>query len=104
MMSGIGSTIAQGMAFGTGSAIAHRAVGAVAESFNGGGGSTEQQQVQPVQSATYAAQDQAQGACANDKQMFYECLQVNKGDQQACSFLYEQLKQCQATSASMSFN
>merc|ERR1719512_481941 len=35
MLSGIGSTIAQGMAFGTGSAIAHRAVGAVAGSFSG---------------------------------------------------------------------
>merc|ERR1719275_280082 len=47
MLSGIGSTIAQGMAFGTGSAIAHRAVGAVANSF---GGSDEQPaQVQNVQ-------------------------------------------------------
>lgn len=35
MLSGIGSTIAQGMAFGTGSAIAHRAVGAVAGGFGG---------------------------------------------------------------------
>jgi hypothetical protein len=104
MLSGIGSTIAQGMAFGTGSAIAHRAVGAVADSFSGGGGSTQQQQVEAAQPAAYAAQGQVQGACSNDKQMFYECLQVNKGDQQACSFLYEQLKQCQSSSTSMSFN
>merc|ERR1719384_3113475 len=50
MLSGIGSTIAQGMAFGTGSAIAHRAVGAVANSF---GGSDEQvaqvQNPQPIE-------------------------------------------------------
>jgi hypothetical protein len=106
MLSGIGSTIVQGMAFGTGSAIAHRAVGAVADSFSGGSSGEQQQQVaaQPVQQQvpSHAAQDQ--GVCGNDKQMFYECLQVNKGDQQACSFLYEQLKQCQSTSTSMSFN
>jgi type IV secretory pathway TrbL component len=35
MLSGLGSTIAQGFAFGTGSAVAHRAVGAVADSFSG---------------------------------------------------------------------
>lgn len=102
MLSGIGSTIAQGMAFGTGSAIAHRAVGAVAGSFSGGGEAQQEQQIQAAQ--PLAAQDQLQGACANDKQMFYECLQVNKGDQQACSFLYEQLKQCQSGSTTMSFN
>jgi hypothetical protein len=44
------------------------------------------------------------GVCADDKQMFYECLQMNKGDQQACAFLYDQLKQCQTQSTSMSFN
>jgi coiled-coil-helix-coiled-coil-helix domain-containing protein 10 len=105
MLSGIGSTIAQGMAFGTGSAIAHRAVGAVAGAM-GGGGSADQ----PVESAAAINNQQQQfqpqqisGACANDKQMFYECLQTNKGDQQSCSFLYDQLKQCQAETTSMSF-
>ena len=96
MLSGIGSTIAQGMAFGTGSAIAHRAVGAVAGAMGGGGG--EGQQAAPVEMAgdqNFQQQQQIQGACSNDKQMFFECLQVNRGDQQACSFLYEQLQQCQ---------
>merc|ERR1712137_1478552 len=91
MLSGIGSTIAQGMAFGTGSAIAHRAVGAVAGSVSGGGGG----EPAPVESAQMPQQQQIQGACAMDKQMFFECLQVNRGDQQACSFLYEQLQSCQ---------
>eukprot|EP00956_Cyclotella_meneghiniana_P028029 scaffold64327_cov74-Cyclotella_meneghiniana.AAC.3 len=79
MLSGIGSTIAQGMAFGTGSAIAHRAVGAVANSFGGDG---EQQPVQQVE-----AQQQPMQAQGN----------VNRGDQQACSFLYDQLQSCQRT-------
>ncbi|KAL7467047.1 hypothetical protein ACHAXS_009830 [Conticribra weissflogii] len=99
MLSGIGSTIAQGMAFGTGSAIAHRAVGAVANSFGGSDGGTpaEMQQQQPALAAQQMDQQQQmlQGACAQDKQMFFDCLKVNRGDQEACSFLYEQLQTCQ---------
>jgi len=101
MLSGIGSTIAQGMAFGTGSAIAHQAVGAVAGSFSGGGSSAPAEQQQPMAAAQ---QQQLQGACAQDKQMFYECLQMNKGDQQSCSFLYDQLQSCQRGDNQMSFN
>lgn len=95
MLSGIGSTIAQGMAFGTGSAIAHRAVGAVANSVGGSdeaAAPVEQEQLQPVQQM---GQQQLTGACAMDKEMFFDCLKVNQGDQQACSFLYDQLKSCQ---------
>jgi coiled-coil-helix-coiled-coil-helix domain-containing protein 10 len=99
MLSGIGSTIAQGMAFGTGSAIAHRAVGAVAGAMGGGGGSNDpqvdmanQQQMQPMQ---MQQQPQLSGACGQDKQMFFECLQMNRGDQQSCAFLYDQLQMCQ---------
>jgi hypothetical protein len=98
MLSGIGSTIAQGMAFGTGSAMAHRAVGAAAGGFGGGSDSApvEQQAPEYAQGAMQQQQNQFSGACHQDKTMFYECLQMNRGDQQACQFLYEQLKQCQS--------
>jgi len=106
MLSGIGSTIAQGMAFGTGSAMAHRAVGAVAESMGGGGGEGEQgqpvEQQQQMQHQS-SGQEQLQGACATDKQMFFECLKVNQGDQQSCSFLYSTLQECQRGDSQMSF-
>lgn len=102
MLSGIGSTIAQGMAFGTGSAIAHRAVGAVAGSIGGDG---SEQAPEYAQGAIEPQQQQMiQGACAQDKTMFYECLQHNKGDQQACHFLYEQLQQCQQSQNQMQFS
>mmetsp|Transcript_23554 Transcript_23554/g.30125 ORF Transcript_23554/g.30125 Transcript_23554/m.30125 type:complete len:112 (-) Transcript_23554:259-594(-) len=94
MLSGIGSTIAQGMAFGTGSAIAHRAVGAVAESMSGGGDSAPAQQ-EAAAAPAQMDQQQLQGACAYDKEMFFDCLKVNRGDQEACSFLYQQLQSCQ---------
>jgi len=110
-MSGLASTVAQGMAFGTGSAIAHRAVGAVAGSFGGSGDAevpeqTSQQmgyeQQQPSSLASAGA------ACMEDKQMFYECLQMNKGDQSGCQFLYDALKTCQrgggSSSESVQFN
>lgn len=91
MLSGIGSTIAQGMAFGTGSAMAHRAVGAVAGSFGGSSEAAPASEMQPMQQ-----QQQMQGdVCAMDKQMFFDCLQQNKGDQESCRFLYDQLQQCQ---------
>merc|ERR1712170_263930 len=101
-MGGIGSTIAQGMAFGTGSAIAHRAVGAVANSMGGGSEAApvEMQQQQPEM----MQQQGLQGACAQDKQMFFECLKVNQGDQNSCSFLYEQLQSCQRNTDQMSFS
>ena len=104
MLSGIGSTIAQGMAFGTGSAIAHRAVGAAAGAMSGDGGEQGQYEEQQPVDTMQQQQQQLQGACAMDKQMFFECLQVNKGDQQACSFLYETLQQCQRNENQMSFN
>lgn len=102
MLSGIGSTIAQGMAFGTGSAIAHRAVGAAASAMTGGSGEeapAEMQQQQP----NMMQQEQLQGACAQDKQMFFECLKVNQGDQNSCSFLYDTLQSCQRNQSEMSF-
>ena len=122
MLSGIGSTIAQGMAFGTGSAIAHRAgktihiifefirprcphftmpffdplttVGAVANSFGGSDAPAEQQQ-QVAPSLMDQQQQATSGPCAYDKEMFFDCLKQNKGDQEACSFLYTQLQSCQ---------
>ncbi|KAL3938216.1 MAG: hypothetical protein SGBAC_006823, partial [Bacillariaceae sp.] len=105
MLSGIGSTIAQGMAFGTGSAVAHRAVGAVAGSMGGGDGAAQPVEVAgDMQQQQQQQQQGLQGACANDKQMFFECLQVNRGDQQSCSFMYEQLQQCQRESTNMQFS
>jgi len=95
MLSGIGSTIAQGMAFGTGSAIAHRAVGAAAGMMGGGGDEAPAEQQQQAAAPAQMDQQQVQGACAYDKEMFFDCLKQNKGDQESCSFLYQQLQSCQ---------
>ena len=92
MLAGIGSTIAQGMAFGTGSAIAHRAVGAVASSF--GGGSSEQPQAAEAPVAQQQNLSQTGGSCSSERQIYYDCLRDNKDDGAVCQFLLEQLKAC----------
>ncbi|GMI35479.1 hypothetical protein TeGR_g7650 [Tetraparma gracilis] len=106
------STIGQGMAFGTGSAIAHRAVGAVAGSMSGGGdaeqpanyeGQPQQQQQQQQQQQFGDGQQMQMGgadACGLDKQNFFECLKMNNGDGASCQFLYDAMKSCQTNGAS----
>lgn len=96
MLSGIGSTIAQGFAFGTGSAVAHRAVGAAADSFSGGSsGQEQQQQSAPEYAQGSMPQEQQQsGACSAERQIYYDCLRDNKDDGSVCQFLLEQLKAC----------
>merc|ERR1712161_118256 len=108
MLSGIGSTIMQGMAFGTGSAVAHQAVGAAVGAFSGGGDSSSGQQQAAVPEAsqqpmTAASAVDSNEACGSDKQMFFDWLKTNKGDAQSCSFLFEQLQQCQNSSTQISF-
>jgi hypothetical protein len=89
MMSGMGGMIAQGMAFGAGSAIAHRAVGAVAEGMSGDsdeGGATEQQQQQ---------QSQERGPCGEPKGLLYQCLETQNGSAGACQYYFDALRSCQ---------
>mmetsp|Transcript_25112 Transcript_25112/g.37015 ORF Transcript_25112/g.37015 Transcript_25112/m.37015 type:complete len:161 (-) Transcript_25112:104-586(-) len=102
MLSGIGSTIMQGMAFGTGSAIAHRAVGAVAGSF--GGGSSDQQQQQPAQQQAPSVpavteSSSADGPCQVDLKAFNNCMKENNNNVSACDFYFQALQQCQSSSS-----
>ena len=92
-MAGLAGTVAQGMAFGTGSAIAHRAVGAVANSF---GGSNEGD-AEPVQQQQQYYDDQAQQQphpCFNDERSFLQCLQTNNNDIASCQFYFDRLNEC----------
>ena len=96
MMAGLGATIAQGFAFGTGSAIAHRAVGAVADSFSG-----KSDEVQKAPAAAPApvpkSSSAAEGPCKYDIEAFNRCMQDNKGSASSCDFYYQALQQCQSS-------
>ena len=100
MLSGIGSTIVQGMAFGTGSAIAHRAVGAVAGSMSGGDAAAPAPMAPEYASGAMPNNNNndtmmKQDVCVQDRQIYYDCVRDNRDDQAVCNFLLEQLKSCQ---------
>ncbi len=100
----------QGFAFGTGSSLAHRAVGAVTNSFGGGGGeeiapehgayeqqSVYQQQLPPQQNPVN------NGPCGADQVAWTTCLQSNNGDLESCTQLYDALQACQVNTKQTQF-
>jgi len=86
MMSGLMGTMASGMAFGAGSAVAHKAVDAAANSLFGGD--------KPAASASAPAPVMG-GPCSLEHQSFLKCLERNNNDASACSSFFENLSACQ---------
>jgi hypothetical protein len=85
--------MAQGFAFGTGSAMARRAV----DSVMGGGGEAQeqpQQQQQQMPQQQYIQNSSANG-CEVDANAFSQCIQQNAGNVSACDFFYQALQSCQ---------
>ena len=95
MMSGLGGMVAQGMAFGTGSAIAHRAVGAVAGAMSGDCDSGAERQQEYQAQGQEQVQQQQQHPCMENMQAFNMCVQQNGNDISMCQGLYEALQSCQ---------
>lgn len=104
---GLGSTIMEGMAFGAGSAIAHRAVGAIAGSLFGGSSDRE---AAPAPAAAGGAPDASVGApasladpysrksgaddCASMQREFTRCLADNRDSISMCQGLLDSYEQC----------
>jgi len=89
MMSGMAGMVAQGMAMGTGSAIAHHAVDGVMNSMGGG------KEAAPAAPAPVAAP--AGDACGTQNKTFMDCMQNSNSDFQKCQFYYDMLTQCKGT-------
>jgi len=101
MLSGLASTVMQGMAFGTGSAVAHRAVDAVA-------GPREMKVVHENQGGeqsndgTYGASNEvsddysSKNECDSELTDFNKCIKENSGNLASCRFFYDILTQCQS--------
>lgn len=85
--------MAQGFAFGTGSALAREAVG----SFMGG---NKEKAETPAPVAAPVQQQQQYGApagpCAIDQQAFLSCLNNNATNAGNCDFYYNALQACQS--------
>jgi hypothetical protein len=93
MLGNLGATMMQGFAFGTGSAVAREAVGAVM----GGGSSSKQYDQAPAPVAPQEAYQApvAQGPCATDFTAFNQCMQQNQGNIANCDYYYQALQACQ---------
>ncbi|KAF4316475.1 hypothetical protein G195_010111 [Phytophthora kernoviae 00238/432] len=97
---GLMATVAEGFAFGTGSAIARHGVNAVVDSFSG---SKDEPVAQPVTAAPAPA-TRALGVaavCASDNKAFLDCIDRNTHDVAACQFYLDALNQCKQQSVNI---
>lgn len=99
---GFMSTMASGLAFGTGSAIAHQAVGGITRSLFGG--SSDKAEAAPAPAAApaqapadsyYVGSRPQPQACDEMKRMFDECLSRNRADLSMCQSHFDQFQECQ---------
>ncbi|KAL2623499.1 hypothetical protein R1flu_003704 [Riccia fluitans] len=98
VMGGLASTVAEGMAFGTGSAIAHRAADAIV-----GHRTIQHEHVQVSDGAGYNTSSPistvAQNSCSNQSKAFQDCIQANTDDIGKCQFYVDMLNECRRSSA-----
>lgn len=97
MLSGLGGTLAQGFAFGAGSAMARRAVDSVF------GGSDSAPAPAPEVAAPAApvptpAPTMSADACKWDLKAYNDCMKDNNFSVASCEFYFNALKQCQESS------
>ncbi|KAK9670665.1 hypothetical protein RND81_13G216400 [Saponaria officinalis] len=89
----LGASIADGMGFGAGSAVAHRAVDAVMGPRTIQHEMVNSQTAQPAPAAASAAD-----ACANQSKTFQDCLNNFRSDISKCQFYIDMLSECQKNS------
>jgi hypothetical protein len=86
--------MAQGFAFGTGSALAREAVGSMF------GGSKESAPAPAAQAAAPAApvydSSSSAGACSYDQRAFTDCLKQNPNNASVCDQYFSALQACQS--------
>ncbi|RZC55614.1 hypothetical protein C5167_014469 [Papaver somniferum] len=97
MLGGLGATIAQGMAFGGGSAMAHRAVDSIM-----GPRTIQHEAVGSDAVAAPAAMSSVGGsdACGNQNKAFQDCLNNYGSDISKCQFYLDMLSECRRGSGS----
>ncbi|KAJ0966235.1 hypothetical protein J5N97_027373 [Dioscorea zingiberensis] len=97
MLGGIGSMVAQGMALGTGSAIAHRAVDAVmgprTVQYETVGSETPAAATAPMSNSVGA------DSCGNSSKAFQDCINHYGSDISKCQFYLDMLNECRRSSA-----
>ncbi|KAI5063363.1 hypothetical protein GOP47_0021910 [Adiantum capillus-veneris] len=93
LLGGLGATIAQGMAFGTGSAIAHRAVDGIM-----GPRTVTHEHATPDAPASAASPNlttvSGSDACTNQTKSFQDCVNAYGSDIGKCQFYIDMLNEC----------
>jgi len=79
--------VAQGMALGTGSALAHRAVDSVLGSRNPEPAEAQQAAIQVAQSDE---------PCNRQAKTFADCMSDNSGDMESCRYYFDSLQSCRS--------
>jgi hypothetical protein len=90
MGSGLMGTLAQGMAFGAGSEVAHQAIRSVM------GGNSHHSAPQ-MQAAPQEQTDYRQNPCQIENSNFVECLKFNNNDIAKCQEQFNAVQSCQKT-------
>jgi hypothetical protein len=91
LMSGLAGTVMQGMAFGGGSAVAHRAIDGVM-------GPRQVEHVNVPAAAPAAAAAQQSGGlrgCTDEYSAFNQCVRDSQGDMNSCKFQFDVYSMCQ---------
>ena len=91
MFSGLGGVLAQGMAFGAGSEIAHQAVRGIMGSNN----HSQTVVQQPSQSYDQMQQQQQLNKCQFENNQFVDCLKTNGNYLANCQSFFDMLKDCE---------
>merc|ERR1711977_137490 len=93
------STMAQGFALGTGSAIAHEAIHGAVRSFSGDGGQGHAAPApQQQQAGTGAAE-----ACGAQQKAFLDCMAANNGEMTMCQYYFDAMQKCKINGDSLQY-
>lgn len=91
----VGGMVAQGMALGTGSALAHSAVHALLGGGRGSSGESTAPVTDPAGLRSVAATLEGEaGPCRNASRAFSACMDDQGDDVEACRYWLESLKAC----------
>jgi hypothetical protein len=90
MLAGLGATMAQGFAFGAGSAVAKVAVNSAMDMFSGGGSKEAAAPVNPP-----VVGPSVTAACEVDYKAFQQCMTDNNGSASSCDYYNTALQACQ---------
>eukprot|EP01083_Nonionella_stella_P026097 71853_1 len=91
---GLMNTMAQGAAFGVGSAMAHKAIDSVTGAFSGGDSGDDAAEYYD-DAGTGAGTFESTAPCGLYQSRFTQCLQSNPNDASVCNQMYSMLTQCQ---------